>query len=382
MPWKECTGMSERGELVALVAAGESSIAALSRAFKVSRKTVYKFLRRHEAAGYAGLADQNRRPKHSPRQAPAELEAAVCAVRQEHHTWGGRKIHHYLKSQGVVSPPAPSTITGILARNGLLSPERRLQRDFQRFEAEEPNLLWQMDFKGHFATGAGRCHPLTILDDHSRFNLCLVACANEQAETVQTQLTAVFERYGLPQRMLMDNGSPWGSEQAHPHTHLTAWLIRNGVSVSHGRPYHPQTQGKEERFHRTLKEELILLHPDWQDLEAVQQDFNAWRDVYNLQRPHEALGHEPPVQRYRPSSRRPLARLEPIEYERGDEVRRVGDKGRISFRGRPLLVSRAFIGEPVGLRPSEEAEGVWDVYYCHQRVGRVDLRTPPQESEV
>jgi transposase InsO family protein len=265
-------------------------------------------------------------------------------------------------------------MTGILARGGMLSPERRLQRDWQRFEASEPNDLWQMDFKGHFVTGQGRCHPLTVLDDHSRFNICLAACPNEKSDTVQELLSRAFSLYGLPERMLMDNGSPWGSEWAHPHTHLTAWLIRQGITVLHGRPYHPQTQGKEERFHRTLKLEVLSSRSDWQDLFQVQEDFDAWRDVYNLRRPHQALAYATPFSRYQPSSRRPASQLPDVEYGPDYEVRRVQDKGRISFRNRTYVISKAFTGQPVGLRPVEE--GVWDVYYCHQRVAILDLILP------
>lgn len=380
MPWKECTWMSERQEFIRRVGSSVATVSALSRAFSISRKTAYKWLGRYEKQGEAGLADRSRRPLRSPRRSSPAMEAAVCELRQAHPVWGGRKIHHVLRRQGLASVPAPSTITGILERNGLLLPDRRLQRDLLRFEAERPNELWQMDFKGHFPTLAGRCNPLTILDDHSRFNVCLAACPDQRAETVQTELTHAFRRYGLPERMLMDNGSPWGSEKAHPHTWLTAWLMRLGVSVSHGRPYHPQTQGKEERFHRTLKEEVLCPHSDWLDLREAQLAFDAWRDIYNFERPHQAIGDDFPASRYRQSPRPFPAKLPAIEYERGDEVRKVQDKGRISFRGQSFLISRAFVGERVALRPA--GEGVWDVYYCCQRVAKVDLVHQPQVSPV
>jgi transposase InsO family protein len=379
MPWRECTRMSERRELVGLASVDEARVSQLSRSFGVSRKTVYKWLRRHAAEGGGGLADRSRRPHQSPGRTTAALESLVCQLRAQHPAWGGRKLHHRLIDLGLSGVPAPSTITGILRRNGLLSDARRLRRDWQRFEAPEPNDLWQMDFKGHFATDQGRCHPLTVLDDHSRFSICLAACTNERAETVRGHLSHAFELYGLPRRMLMDNGSPWGSEWAHPHTHLTAWLIRRGVSVYHGRAYHPQTQGKDERFHRTLKLEVISARPVWSDLVQVQQDFDLWRDVYNLERPHEAVANRPPASRYRPSPRRLPSELGPIEYDPGCEVRRVQDKGRISFRGRVYVISKAFIGEPVALR--ETGEGVWDVYYCHQRLISLDL-TLPESREV
>jgi transposase InsO family protein len=307
------------------------------------------------------------------------MEALVLELRAFHPAWGGLKLHHRLRQLGHTGVPAPSTITAILERNGLLSPERRLKRDWQRFEALEPNDLWQMDFKGHFATDEGRCHPLTVLDDHSRFNICLAACRNERTETVRSHLTTAFECYGLPRRMLMDNGSPWGSDWAHPYSHLGAWLIRLGVSVGHGRPYHPQTQGKDERFHRTLNLEVITTRDNWPSIAEVQAVLDPWRGVYNHERPHQALGNRPPDSCYQPSPRSMPSELPPIEYDYGCEVRRVQPDGHISFRARQVLVSKAFAGQPVGLRPVQD--GVWHVYYCQQKVAIVDL-TQPESPEV
>ena len=371
MPWREVTPVSERSEFVTFAGREEAKMSALCRHYSISRKTGYKWLRRLQAEGGAGLQDRSRRPRRSPLRTPPNVEALICQLRSQHPAWGGRKLHHALRADGVPHPPAPSTITAILERTGLLVAERRRQRDWQRFEELRPNDLWQMDFKGHFATSEGRCHPFTLLDDHSRFNLSLVACADERAETVHQQLTRTFQRYGLPRRMLMDNGSPWGSDATHPHTRLTAWLIRLGITVLHGRPYHPQTQGKEERFHRTLTAEVLVRQPSWSGLHEVQRAFDAWRDVYNLRRPHEAIGHCPPAARYEPSQRSLPDQLLPIAYGPGDHVRKVQDKGRISFKGHEFLVSRAFIGEPVALRVV--ADGVWDVYYCHQRIRQLDL---------
>ena len=374
MPWKESTPMSERSEFVSFATREGVNLSALCRQYGISRKTGYKWLRRLREQGWEGVIDRSRRPHRSPARTPAEVETLVCDLRSQHPVWGGRKLHHLLRRDGLARPPSPSTITGILDRNGLLSPERRTQRAWQRFEELRPNALWQMDFKGHFATGEGRCHALTVLDDHSRFNICLAACTDQRMETVQEQLTRVCQSYGLPDRMLMDNGSPWGSDAAHPHTKLTAWLIRVGVTVSHGRPYHPQTQGKEERFHRTLDLEVLKTRPDWQTLAQVQYAFDRWRDVYNLRRPHEALGQAPPASRYAPSQRAFPSNLPPIEYAPDDIVRRVQQKGLIHFRGHEFLVSRAFVGEPVALRAVDD--GIWDVYYCHQKVGHVDLSAP------
>jgi transposase InsO family protein len=374
MPWKVWTAMSLRQEFVQFAGRPDTNVAELCRRYGISRKTGYKWLGRAQAGGAAALADHSRRPHTSPTRTPAVQEAAVIAVRQQHPAWGARKLHRVLRTAASLpsSVPAPSTITGILRRHGLLPPPVRA-RTWQRFTAPAPNALWQMDFKGAFATGAGACHPLTVLDDHSRFNLCLVACADEQGVTVRQHLTTAFQRYGLPERMLMDNGRPWGYDSTHHWTALTVWLARLDIAVSHGRPYHPQTQGKEERFHRTLRVEVLAAHPAWPNLASCQRAFDAWRPVYNGYRPHESLDMRPPAAVYHPSSRAYPPTLPPIEYAPGDLVRKVQDKGLISFRGKEYAVGTAFRGLPVALRPTA-TDGQVAVYFCHQQIARLDLR--------
>ena len=299
----------------------------------------------------------------------------MVALRERHPAWGGRKLQRRLRDLGHREVPAPSTITAILHRHGLIEPAESLKHTaFGRFEHETPNRLWQMDFKGWFALGAGRCHPLTVLDDHSRFNILLHACANEQGTTVQEHLTETFRRYGLPDRMTMDNGAPWGSDAEHPLTPLTVWLLRLGVGVSHSRPYHPQTQGKDERFHRTLKVEL-LHGRQFRDLRHCQEHFDGFRDLYNLERPHEALGLATPASRYQPSARPLPERLPPIEYAPGDVVRKVQAKGELFYRGHVFRIAKALRGYPVALRPTAE-EGHLAVYFCQHTITEIDLRHP------
>jgi transposase InsO family protein len=378
MPWREYNSMSQRAEFLAFARLPGANITQLCRRFAISRKTGYKWLGRSQAE-LPDLGDRSRRPHTSPRQTMPGLQDHVIAIRQRYPFYGGRKIHHLLLRQGVQNPPAPSTITAILDRNGLLSPERRRLRNWQRFEHAAPNALWQMDFKGHFPLSRGeRCHPLTVLDDHSRFCICLVACPNELGSTVRDHLTAAFRLYGLPQRIITDNGSPWGSPQGL-YTQLSAWLIRLGVSVWHGRPLHPQTQGKDERFHRTLKLEVISQRPVWLDNSQAQNAFDIWRPHYNFERPHEALHFLAPGSRYAPSSRAYPTVLPPIEYNSDFTVRRVMDNGRIKLKGRRYFVGKAFCGDPVGLR--QVGESVYDVYYCHQFIVRIDLALPPASSE-
>lgn len=375
MPWKDRSLMEMRSEFVQLVQQGGVTVTELARRAGISRKTAYKWLGRADPTDRGALANRSRRPHRQPTRTDPTLEDAVCALRRAHPAWGGRKLHQVLVGQGVTAPPAASTITDILRRNGLLGPAPQATRAWQRFTAPAPNALWQMDFKGHVPTSTGRCHPLTVLDDYSRFNLCLAACADERATTVQQHLTATFRRYGLPDRILCDNGSPWGNEPARPWTTLSAWLLRLQVGVSHGRPYHPQTQGKDERFHRTLAVEVLRTRPTWPDLASYQTAFSAWRPVYNDLRPHESLGLQPPSRHYRASPRPFPETLPPIEYAPGDLLRHVQDKGQIAFRGRAYRLSRAFRGQPVALRPTA-TDGVWAVFFCHQQVAIVDPRSP------
>ena len=373
MPWGEMSAMSLRREFVMLARQEGSNIRALCRRYGIQPRIGYKWLARHAAEGEAGLADRPRRPHSSPGRTPLEVEAEVIALRAKHPCWGGRKLRRRLCELGVENVPQASTITAILHRHDLIDPAQSAQRTAAvRFERQAPNELWQMDYKGHFATARGRCHPLTVLDDHSRFALAITACADERAPTTQAALTAVFRRYGLPDRMLMDNGPPWGDGAARPWTIFSAWLLRLAIAVSHGRPHHPQTQGKDERFHRTLKGEVIDRR-GWQDLADCAQAFEVWRHVYNAERPHEALGLAAPASRYRPSYRCFPETLAPIDYGPGAVVRKVQAKGEIWFANHEWPVGKAFTGQPVALRPTS-VDGRYDVIFCHHKIAELDLR--------
>jgi transposase InsO family protein len=366
--------MSQRRDFIALATAPGANVSELCRRFGISRKTGNKWLARFRELGLDGLEDRSRRPLASPRKVAQKVETDVLALRAKHPAWGGRKLRARLQALGKVEVPSASTITAILERNGQLDDHRREVRDWQRFELESPNRLWQMDFKGHFATDGPRCHPLTLLDDHSRYSLCLEALGDERAVSVRETLSEVFRRYGLPERILADNGAPWGDDPDSPHTILTVWLLRLGVKVSHGRPYHPQTQGKEERFHRTLNTEVIR-YGRFRDLHDAQRQFDHWREVYNHERPHEALGLAVPASRYRASTRQFPESLQPVEYDSGELVRRVCENGRIRHGGRFWRVGKAFRGLPVALRPTQQ-DGVFDVFFCNEQVKTLDLRQP------
>lgn len=368
MPWKASTAMSQRQEFVELALKEGANIRALCRQFGITPRTGYKWLHRYWEDGPAGLFERSRRPQHSPHQSSPAVEAQVLQVRHAHRAWGGRKIRWTLAENGLSTPPAASTITAILARYHELDPgESPKHQAWQRFEMLSPNQLWQMDFKGPIEMANGQsCHPLTVLDDHSRFLVGLRACRRQQGRTVRAQLCDLFECYGMPERMLMDNGSVWRGY----HSQLSYWLIRLGLQVTHGRLHHPQTQGKDERLHRTLQSELLNVRTIL-DLQDGQQQFDVWREIYNTQRPHEALGMQPPSRLYVPSPRPFPGELPPIEYEPGAILRTTDCAGRLQYQGQRFRIGKAFHDSLVALRPTSH-DGVWDVYFCKQRIAQIN----------
>ena len=372
MPWREVSVMDQRREFVRLAMQDGVNRRELCRRFGISPDVGYKWLARW-AAGDDVLADRSRRPHGSPGRSDAAIEAAVLAVRDAHPAWGARKIARCLEREGLKAP-AVSTVHEVLRRHGrIVASASWCGRPYQRFEKPAPNLLWQMDFKGWEALSNGeRCHPLTMLDDHSRYSLCLTACANQQSSTVQGQLETTFRRYGLPDGIFVDNGSPWGDASGQRWTRLGVWLLKLGIDVLHSRPYHPQSRGKNERFHYTLKAEVFALWR-FRDLVDVQRAFDAWRTVYNFERPHEALDQEVPASRYRPSTRSMPDRVAPLEYDEHEIVRSVPTtKDYVSFKGRLWQVPRAFRGERVAIRP-RNPDGHYGIFFGAREIAQIDL---------
>lgn len=376
MPWRELSVVDQRLEFVRLAESGVVSFAELCRRFGVKRDTGYKWLGRYQRFGVDGLVDRSRRPLRSPLRTSGAVEELVCAVRRAHPAWGGRKIRGFLLRQGHEGVPAASTITQILRRHGLLIPAVPPRRDYQRFEADAPNRLWQMDFKGWFRLATGqRVHSFGVIDDHSRFNLSLRASTNQRTPTVQGYLSAVFATYGLPDRILCDNGSPWGNTEGQPWTPLTVWFADIGIATSHIRPFHPQTQGKEERFHKTLQLEVIAQRPRWDSIDQLQDAFDDFRTLYNQHRPHEALGETVvPADRYQPSSRSLPATVPNVTFPAGSIPRKVSDAAYIQFQGRKFRIGKAFRGRYVGVRPTT-TDGIYNIYYRHHLIKTIDLST-------
>ena len=372
MPWNEVSAMSLRLEFISLARLSGANISQLCHDFGISRKTGYKWLRRYRESGPEALSNQSTRPLYSPNKTKDDIESLVLQQRQRHPAWGGRKLKKSLENEGYCNIPSPSTITEILRRNNaLLNEFAASSKPFTRFEHDEPNDLWQMDFKGPIPLAKGEGHALTILDDHSRFSLGIRICDKQIYPDTKAALTHVFRRYGKPIRMTMDNGNPWGN----PHgrwTQFAAWLIDQDIQVSYSRPYHPQTQGKDERFHRTLKIELLSSN-SFTSNEELQSACESWRHQYNQKRPHDALNLNVPASRYKTSSRRYNENVTDYEYAPDDYVRKVSRSGQIGFKGKLFKISEAFRGRNIGLRPSEK-DGLFNVYYRHQKICAIDLR--------
>lgn len=381
--------MELRAEFVQLANQPEANMSRLCRRYGISRPTGYKWLRRYRQEGLDGLADRSRRPHRCPNRTPDHVEALIIKTRKRFPGWGGRKLRRWILNKieegsfrlSATEVPAPSTITRILKRQNMLdNPTTNGRRaSYKRFERAEPNQLWQLDFKGEFSLANGaKCYPLTVVDDHSRFNLILEACKNQQRTTVQKYLTAAFHRYGLPEAILCDNGPPWGaglgwSRQGPYYTGLAAWMMRLGINVIYARPGQPQTKGKNERFNGTLQAEL-LDHTQFSGWSDARRRFGRWRRIYNTERPHQALDYQTPASQYQPSSIDLPSKLPPIRYGPDDTLRKVNKEGRIRFKSSAYGVGKAFKRQHVALRRTTEPD-TWKVYFCHQHIRTIHL--PP-----
>jgi len=372
MPWKETDVMEERIRFVVEASQPGASMAALCRAYGISRRTGYKWLSRfREAGSLRGLTEESRRPRSSPCQTAEATELRVVALR-ETYGWGSRKLAWLLEREGIHL--ARSTIDQILRRRGLLAPPQAgSQPAWRRFEREHPNELVQMDFKGEYRLGSGGyCYPLALLDDHSRFSLGLFALPSKDAGGVRRSLITVFERYGMPEGMLMDHGTPWWSPTSqHGLTWLSVWLIRQGIQLCYSGIGHPQTQGKLERFNRTYGGEFERRGVRDTVVDCGEA-FEEIRGTYNHLRPHESLGMQVPASRYRPSPRPYVAEPAPWEYEPGATVLRLNTAGVLYYRGSQYFVSEALAERRVAV---VAFAGKLLVTYRHMHVREIDLET-------
>lgn len=360
-----------RREFVMLALGSGANVRELCRRFGVSPPTGYKWIRRYQENAGEAFTDRSRRPVHSPGKLCSDLEAQIIVLRQRHPRWGARKLRRLLQESGCVHVPSASTVVEVLRRHGLLEETVAKERASLRFEREFPNELWQMDFKGPLRLDQGSGQILAMLDDCSRFCLALRALPSQKGVWAQSAMSEAFERYGLPEAILCDNGSPWASPCWHSLTPLAVWMMRLGIKVLHGRVRHPQTQGKQERFFRTLDVEALQLEA-FRNLEQLQRALCGFRSLYNEVRPHESLGQTQPIRRYQASPRQMPSRLPEPEYYETDHVRKVYRPGEIAFQNKVINVPQSLIGQNVALRPTH-IDGLYELVFCKTKLKLVDL---------
>jgi transposase InsO family protein len=361
----ETCAMVERMRFVMAVEAREETFAAICRRFGVSRKTGYKWLDRYRAEDVEGLRDRSRAPHHHPQEVPAAKAERCVEVRKAHPTWGPAKVRALLQRRAPgISWPAASTIGELFDREGL-TVKRRLRRrsppsSVPFAHCGAANDVWCMDFKGWFFTGDGsHCEPLTLSDAYSRYFLRCQVMDRNDTKHVWPVLDAAFREFGLPHRLRSDNGTPFASRGAGGLSKLSVKVIKAGVVPERIAPGKPQQNGRLERLHLTLLQDTA--NPPARSLRQQIKRFRDFQQIYNEERPHEALGNDTPTQHYTLSLRRWDGVLREPSYDGDDTVRRVRHNGEVRWQGSTVYISEALIGEPIGLR--EEADGSWNVSY-------------------
>jgi transposase len=359
--------MSEsRAAFVSLVLSRTTSVAEACRQFGIARKTGYKWLRRRFDQPLHPLADRSRRPLGSPDRTSHDIEQAILQLRLQ-YGWGARKIHAILRQQ-FRTTPSPRTITAVLHRHQQILPRRPLEPSPRRFERNAANELWQVDFKGPLEFSRRKFQLFDVLDDHSRFALASELVDDKTMATAWAILWRLFGEVGLPETILCDNAFA-----ATGNTGLSwfdAQLIRLGITPAHGRPYHPQTQGKIERWHGTLEAEAFPRLP-WDSPDHFEAELRRWRvEVYNALRPHEALGDVAPITRWRPSPRGRPDTLPAIEYPPGATLRKVMQKGEISWRSCEILAGAGITGQWIRV---EERNSQVELWYAWKQIRSVPV---------
>ncbi len=383
MPWKESNALEQRNAFITEWTKGETSIAELCRIYEISRKTAYKWLERFELSGRAGLGNLSRAPHHSPQAISEEQAAAIIAERQAHPNWGARKIQRTLvRKQADEVWPAASSIGELLKRAGLIQ-GRRVRRRTPPYSdplqhAEEANQVWCVDFKGWFRYGdGGRCDPFTASDALSRLLLCCQATDKADGLHVRGVMEATFRKYGLPDAIRSDNGSPFASRAPGGLSRLSMWWLQLGIRHERIQPGCPEQNGRHERMHRTLKQEAA--NPPKANRRLQQEAFADFQREYNEQRPHEALDWKTPAELYIPSARPYPARLPDLQYPPGVHLRRISQQGSLKWKCERTFLSEVLARQTVGLLETEEE--FFEVYYGPLLVGWFDGRSKVFEPE-
>ena len=364
MSWETKTVMEQRKQFVLAASAEDANISELCREYGISRKTGHKWINRSELG--LPLCDQSRRPHRQPSKTADNIEQKIIQLRLQHPTWGGKTIRAVLEAAGIEGLPSDKTCCNILKRNGLVDPMESIKhKPYQRFEREHCNEMWQTDFKGDFLLGNGvRCWPLTILDDHSRFSIRIEP--KDSASGVKDSFVLAFQEYGLPNSVLSDHGTQFGGVHNGLST-FDRFLMDLDIQPIHGRIMHPQTQGKIERFHRTMKQEALRVTPA--NMAEAKMRLENWRWLYNEVRPHHALDLKTPASVYIPSTR-PYYEPKPYIYEEGAKLVKVNNWGFLRFGQIQLFLSESMADTKVEIRFAEN--DTFSVIYRNYKIASVD----------
>ena len=371
MPWKETCAMDQKMQMIGDYLSGEYSITQLSEMYQVSRKTIYKWIRRYEAEGPSGLEERPRAPRGHPNATPLGTAREIVATKLRHQKWGPKKVVAWLEEHRPGERwPAASTAGEILKREGLVQSRRKRRRTPPYTEpfikCNRPNEVWSADFKGQFKTGDGKhCYPLTITDNNSRYLLCCQGLSRPTFEESKPWFEWVFKEYGLPEAIKTDNGVPFASVGLGGLSKLSVWFIKLGIRPERIEPGHPEQNGRHERMHRTLKESTV--NPPRGNIEEQQEAFGEFQYEYNFERPHEALGQKTPASSYHPSLRPYPVEVPKVEYAHDVIVRQVRHSGEIKWKGNLVYISEALAGEPVALK--QKGEHLWEIRFSSYPLG-------------
>ncbi len=376
MPWQETSPMEERAQFISDYLDGYYTMTELSARYGISRKTGYKWFQRFEENGRHGLEDRSRAPHTCPHRIGPEIAERICKERKKHPDWGPEKLLDYLSEREPdVQWPAVSTAGDLLARRGLVQKRRRrrphLHPGVVPPTTAEPNDLWTADFKGQFRTRDGEyCYPLTIADLHTRFLLTCHGLLSTKGEGAHRVFDREFRRYGLPKAIRTDNGVPFATTGIHGLSQLNVWWMRLGIQHQRIAPASPQQNGAHERMHKTLKRGAI--RPPRANLAAQQRAFNAFRTLYNEERPHEALQGKTPGSRYTSSTREYTGTLPAQEYPGHFLVKKITTGGTFRFQQRLLFIANTLTGHLIGL--DEVDDGIWAIYFNTVLLAKLDER--------
>jgi putative transposase len=379
MPWKETRVVDQRVQFIAALQqeeqeVGRSNVARACQRFGISRDTGYKWLARYAELGPAGLADRKPVPGRCPHRVGDRVESQVVELRKQWPHYGPKKLRVMLLESGLSSVPAASTIGDILDRNGLLRPRRRRIRvppsSSPLAHAQQPNDVWCVDFKGHFALGNGqRCYPLTITDAASRYLIKCEGLVQPDEAHCRPHFERAFREFGVPARIRSDNGPPFATKSVGGMSRLSVWWVQLGIEPERIEPGQPQQNGRHERFHLTLKQQTVS--PPKADAVEQQRAFDRFRHEYNDLRPHEALGQTPPARHYEPSLR-PMPVPQAPAYDPDMMLRWVSTSGKIQIKGSRLYVGHVLAQQPLGLRQTDDDE--WELFYGPLLLGYVLIR--------